>query len=187
MVDQDSKDLLQYAIEDIRDDPLNEKAWADFYKHLRPRVAGILYRVGVGDREEIKDLCQIVFTRFIEYSPWNRNWRSLPDSREIVAYFAVVAKNTARTVYSKAKEISQASIDDITVPDSQLVEEQILSQQSVFKTIGDLNSEESELFFLLVEGYKLPEIANLLKISYSNAGVRVHRLREKLRKKMQEM
>jgi RNA polymerase sigma factor (sigma-70 family) len=45
-----------------------------------------------------------------------------------------------------------------------------------------LEPEEQRLLNLVLEGYTLPEIADRLQISYTSAGVRVHRLRGKIRK-----
>jgi DNA-directed RNA polymerase specialized sigma24 family protein len=46
----------------------------------------------------------------------------------------------------------------------------------------DLTEEEQKLLGQLIQGLSLSEIADKLGISYTSAGVRLHRLRKKLRR-----
>ena len=185
MADLDSVDGLQRAIEAIRRDSSSQEAWAEFYRRLRPRVAGVLMRRGVGNREEVKDLCQTVFARFLEYCPWKNSWESLPDAPEMVAYVAVIARNLAFSAYHKVQELSSVNVENLKEVGVQgEIEDFVVSRESYYQAVEGLSKEEFELFNMIVEGYRIPEIANLLEISYSNAGVKVHRLRDKLKKKL---
>lgn len=180
------KDQLQEAIERIREDPRDQDAWASFYRSLRPRLAGVLYRTGVVNKEEIRELCQAVFARFFEYSPWRASWKELPDAHQLVAYLAVVARNLARSVYKSAKQLTVGELDPSMVEARADVEEVVISKDGFRRLYRALNNDEFDLLLLLAEGYRLPEIANLMEISYSNAGVKVHRLREKVRELLTE-
>ncbi len=52
--------------------------------------------------------------------------------------------------------------------------------------LSGLDPADQQLMKLLIEGYTLPEISSRLELSYSNAAVRLHRLRQTLRKYMQD-
>ena len=53
--------------------------------------------------------------------------------------------------------------------------------------LAKLDNNDQALVKLLLDGYTLREIAQQLEIDYSTAGVRVHRLRERLRNLLKEL
>jgi DNA-directed RNA polymerase specialized sigma24 family protein len=60
------------------------------------------------------------------------------------------------------------------------------AEQLKRELLATLNPEDQQLFRLLIEGYTLPEVSGRLKLSYSNAAVRLHRLRALLRNYMND-
>jgi len=65
-------------------------------------------------------------------------------------------------------------------------EELARAKQLKNELLTALEPADQQLFKLLIEGYTLPEISSRLDLSYSNAAVRLHRLRSLLRKYMQD-
>ncbi|SRR6266550_939658 len=179
------------AIEAIRRDGTNESAWASFYLGLRPTVAYLLFVRGVRlglvlRRHEIEELCQDVFYRFLRYSPWRRDWQALPSAGVVGAYIAAVTRSVLVDHFSvhsaevKSRYLAEAKIasDDAQAQAGEEVE----AHAEVAELLKGLKVEERRLLQGLIDGHALAEVAQNLGISYSAAGVRLHRLKRKLRR-----
>jgi hypothetical protein len=60
-------------------------------------------------------------------------------------------------------------------------EDVVIAQETLDEFMNQLDESDREMLRLSIEGYDLAEIADRLGLSYSNAGVRLHRSRERLR------
>ena len=61
-------------------------------------------------------------------------------------------------------------------------EDLVIAQETLNEFMNQLNETDRTMLSLSMDGYGLTEIADRLGLSYSNAGVRLHRSRERLRK-----
>ena len=175
------------TIESIRHDHENQGAWTAFYTYCRRQIAGMYFVLGIRNNDELEELCQEVFYRFLNYSPWRRSWETLPAAPKILAYLRVVARNVLYTHFEKRRfpgvslqelEMDQAHILAARVAEAALGD--LMRDLQVLKR--DLTEEEQKLLGQLIQGLSLSEIADKLGISYTSAGVRLHRLRKKLRR-----
>lgn len=175
-----SIEALQKSIESIRNGP-TEEGWAAFYRETRPKVAFVFFRRGVQDREQVKDLVQTTFLKFLTCSPWHYSlWRDLPDAPQVLAYLKAVAQHA----------LSDHQRRQMRKPESPMLTYDLIDTGSGFEEeVGvldslstALNEGERQLLELMLHGYDLQAIASHLGLSYSAVGTRVHRLRRRISK-----
>jgi len=110
-------------------------------------------------------------------------WRSFPSlkSREkIASWFYAVAINTA---ISKIRKDSKLEFYD-SIPDFTSVEQNESGEdyQNLIDALQKFNEIDKSIMLLYMEDYSYKEIAGILGISTSNIGVKIHRLKDQLRK-----
>jgi RNA polymerase sigma factor (sigma-70 family) len=173
----DAEDRGQAAIDLIRAAPTNEDAWRAFYEYFRRQVAAALYVSGAA-RDEIPDLTQDAFRRFLQHSPWRGDWTALPERRTVNGYLCQTARRLVLDQRRKARH-QPAQEDEIELDEIAAVTPITLTVP-LERLIEQLQPDEQRLLRLLIEGEPLPEVAAQLGISYSAAAVRVHRLRKRI-------
>ena len=154
--------------------------WEDAYAALRPIVFRTAYRLTGGDVDAAQDLTQEAFLNFLRYA----NLKTLQSDDHLLAYL----RQTVRHLCSKRlrERASTVSIDSIDGKIAQeMTEDGDVGIQELAADIEQLTERLSQidrrLLIALISGAHLPEIAEDLAITYGAAGVRVHRLRDKLR------
>jgi len=165
-------------------DPSDDQAWAALFRRYWPYVFAINYRLlgGAGDLAE--DASQDVFMRVARYAPFD----DLKDPSAFKAYLATVSRNICRT-YLRNYQLKGAIMGDPGSDEGAQVEghtqataEGAAEAHNILEKLrGLLTEKEQQLLDLLIKGYDLREISQALGLTYSTAGVRVHRLRQKLR------
>jgi RNA polymerase sigma factor (sigma-70 family) len=179
---QDSKAALAAILQRLAASRADEEAWALLFDLLWGRVFATTFRVLKGHRERAEDASQETFIRLLKYA----DFRKLSDSAEFQRYVHTVAENVA---YGYLREMRQLAShlelqSDALAGDSP--EELAQISEAIQQLSDELTVEEHALARLIVEGSSVSEIAQRLGWSYSNAGVRVHRLRQMLRKLLKE-
>jgi RNA polymerase sigma factor (sigma-70 family) len=136
-----------------------------------------------------KDVTQEAFQRLIKYC----DFQKLQDPEAFLSYFRAVCRNVARDALTRlAPELAvQVPLEEFELPSPRVEkpatpEELARAEQLKNELLAALEPADQQLFKLLIEGYTLPEISSRLDLSYSNAAVRLHRLRSLLRKHMQD-
>ena len=168
-----------------------ERAWSELFVYLWPFVRAINFRLTHGDATRAEDATQDVFIKLAKYA----HVADFTSANQFRAYVRIVCKNVVRTQHQTSAtralhEVEQDSVQSewtqrssVPMPD-ELIEaselEEVLLEQ--------LQDERDRLLFrLLIDGYSLPDIAERVGLSYANAGVRLHRLRGKLRKHLDRL
>lgn len=174
------RDELEISLAAIRESPDAPEAWAAFYRAVTPSIRGYLYLLGARDLDAIADLTQDALLRFLRYCPWRQDWASIAAAPFVRGYVRQVVRSTfldqrKRDMARRAAELGA---------DADAVEGHAPTDFSVaFRHLASsLNEEERELLMMLAEGSSLPDIAQIFDISYSAAGARVSRLKQKLEK-----
>lgn len=182
-------DKLGPILERLEASPRDDEAWALLYQQLWPLVFSISYRALRGVHHLATDASQEAFFRLFRYARF-ASFKDRPD--EFRAYVMVVARNVARTYLKKlshspsfdAKEgeelESEGSLGQVGIGRGENTESAIIRQVELRNLLEGLDRAERELAMLLAEGHSVPEIAERLGLSYSNAAVRIHRLRRSL-------
>ena len=104
------------------------------------------------------------------------------EPREFLGYVATVARHSALDLIKR--EGKYVTGLDLTLcdflPGTPTPRQHERAKIQLHDLLEELDSEDKLLVNMLMEGSSLDEIAERLSISYANAAVRIHRLREKL-------
>jgi RNA polymerase sigma factor (sigma-70 family) len=153
----------------------------DFIKIVNAHV-GILHKVCRlygKDEEDRKDLYQEIVLQL---------WRSFPAYRQEArpsTWLYRVALNTAISLFRRQlRRVTPVALDNdllnvTQVPVSAEMDEQM---QRFYKAIEHLSPVEKALVFLYLDNNPYEEIARIIGISNSNVGVRLNRIKGKLKK-----
>ena len=178
-----TKEQLSQALQDLamrRDDP---RAWDIVITGSWATALAVAHRVLRGQLEPAQDVAQEVFRRIVQYC----NFVELQDGDAFLAYVRAVSLNAARDALRQlAPRAADAPLEELATggeirgrPDTP--EEILLAQQFREELLAQLDPTDQKLLQLLIAGYSLGEIAKRLGLTYSNAGVRLYRLRGLLR------
>lgn len=168
--------MSEEAFQRWRAAPSNRAAFESWYDGANPPLLLQLYRMTGGDLGLAEDLLHDVVLRFLERGEVER----LPTESAATAYLYAAARNRFRSHLRRAAIASEAPPVDPepveTTPADYLLLEERLAELEAVLTVGELETAQR-----LAEGKTLGEIAAEEGLSYSNAGVRVHRIRKKIR------
>jgi RNA polymerase sigma factor (sigma-70 family) len=180
---------FERALSLIREDPSSAEAWKHFYRVAAPLIKGQLFILGERHRERLDDLTHDVLLRFLQYGPWRNDWRTLPTAAAPVrqylrkvtrsAFVNAQTRHAVRVERAKAAAEVDENLDELEGSTTDLAI--TLHQLSESLSAGD-----RLLLQLVIDGRSLPDIADLLGLEYSAAGVRVHRLKSRLYEMVQK-
>jgi RNA polymerase sigma factor (sigma-70 family) len=180
-MDEASRVQLQHALETLSVDRTDNDAWRTLSEHTRPTVFDAAKRVLRGQADLADDVVQEAFLRIFQYC----NFADLRDVDAFLRYLKAVCRNVACDML---KDSSAESIVENTGDgklEARVLEETpenlVIAQETRNEFMNQLNETDREVLSLSMDGYDLAEIADRLGLSYSNAGVRLHRSRERLR------
>ncbi|HEX3104949.1 MAG TPA: sigma-70 family RNA polymerase sigma factor [Terriglobales bacterium] len=173
-----SNEELRELLRWLQQDPKNEDLWKSLYHHIKRFVFAVAYRVLNGNEELAKDATQVVFLRLFEYCEFTE----FSEPQDFLGYVATVARHAALDlIKGEGRYVTGL---DLTLcdflPGTPTPRQHEMAHNHLHDLLEQLESTERSLVDLLMEGRTLDEIAGRLGISYANAGVRIHRLRERL-------
>jgi RNA polymerase sigma factor (sigma-70 family) len=149
------------------------------YRSTFPRVYGYVASL-LRDRAAAEDVTAQAFERAYRK---RRSFRANRGSSE--AWIFGIARNAALDELRTRKRRAglQTDLEDVSSPEPAEYAELTLRRETVRAALGTLEPRERELVALkFAGGLGNAEIAKVLRISESNAGTRLHRALEKLRK-----
>lgn len=154
----------------VRKAPNDSAAWNFWFKTIYPRVFYIIFRKTHGNTVLSEEVTQGAIERFLKY----RAYEKLASDAESVAY---LARSAVRLMTDDCRKraplvpISDDEVEDSANHDN-LINTLVLDRMSL-----DLKGDDQQLFALIRQGYLIREIAEILDIEYSAAGVRIHRIK----------
>ena len=164
----------------LRRDATNEDLWKALYDKIRRFVYVVAFRVLNGNEELAQDATQVVFLRLFEYCEFTE----FSEPQEFLGYVATVARHVALDLIKR--EGKYVTGLDVTLcdflPGTPTPRQHERAKNQLHDLLEELDPDDKSLVNMLMEGRTLDEIAERIGISYANAAVRVHRLREKLLK-----
>ena len=162
----------------LQEDPRNEDLWKALYDKIRRFVYVVAFRVLNGNEELAQDATQVVFLRLFEYCEFTE----FSEPQEFLGYVATVARHVALDLIRR--EGKYVTGLDVTLcdflPGTPTPKQHERAKNQLHDLLEQLDSDDKSLVNMLMEGWTLDEIAERVGVSYANAAVRVHRLREKL-------
>jgi RNA polymerase sigma factor (sigma-70 family) len=163
--------------------PADEEAWASLYRQLRPFVIAVIYRrFGTRNRSAAEDATHEVFIRLLRSRPFG----TIPDASALRAYVWRMAENVAKSHLRKQRTEEGAERDFAEWHESETFVEALdgdsalVARELLDLAQHSLDATDSNLLRLMIEGASLGQAADKMSLSYSNAGVRLHRMRRKL-------
>lgn len=183
MTQNESKnEALRELLASLRKDPTDDDLWRKLYREIRRFIYAIAYRVLNGNEELAKDATQDVFLRLFKYCEFTE----FSEPQEFLGYVAVVARHAALNLVKR--EGKYVTGLDITLcdfmPGTPTPLQHERAKNRLHDVLEQLDPDEVVLVELMMNGSSLEDIAKGLEISYANAAVRIHRLREKLLKRL---
>jgi DNA-directed RNA polymerase specialized sigma24 family protein len=153
-----------------RDD---QTGWAVLYRLLRPYVLATCGRLLARSRPLAEDACQEVFIRLIRFAPFQK----IAEFGNVYPYVRMVCRSACSDITKKHKDLDV--YDDNLGPgieqhgtwDARLTLKELASK---------LSDVDANLLEMLLLGLTVGEIAMRSSVTYTAAGVRIHRLKERL-------
>src|SRR6267378_924712 len=184
-----TKSRLAEALRRLATDRSDQEAWRILFLGAWGTGLSASNRTLRGQVELAKDVTQEAFQRLIKYC----DFQELQDPDAFLPYFRAVCRNVARDALRRlAPELAaQVPLEELDTASPRVEQpatpEQLArAEQLKRELLAALDSEDQQLFRLLIEGYNLPEVSGRLNLSYANAAVRLHRLRVIMRNYMKD-
>lgn len=163
--------------------PADEGAWSELLELEWPFVVSICYRNLRGHEDLARDATLEVFARLVEYRPFS----DLKEPDSFRSYLSSVCHNVCmdalRQVISDREFLHYFERETLVTPAAPSVADAVEQKELLERALAELKPEDRELAWRVAQGYSLEEAAQLLGISANNARVRMHRIRQRLRKK----
>jgi len=181
-------DKLREILKRLERSRADQEAWNLLYRHLWPLLVAINYRILRGDRELAQDASQEVVLRLFRYVQFE-DFQDKPE--DFLSYVRAMCRNVSRSYL--ARLLREPSFSQQLLESRELLksptgendaEERAILRSEMTAATASLDSDDRKLLDLLRAGATISEIAERLGITYSNAAVRIHRLRLALSKSM---
>jgi RNA polymerase sigma factor (sigma-70 family) len=170
---------LGQLLRQLQLDPRNEDLWRSLYQKIRRFVYAVSFRVLNGNAELARDATQVVFIRLFEYCEFTE----FSDPGDFLGYVGVIARHAALDLIKREKKYVTGL--DLTLcdflPGTPTPAQHERARSRLHDVLEQLDSEEKRIVNMLMQGWTLEEVAQGMGVSYANAAVRIHRLRERLR------
>jgi RNA polymerase sigma factor (sigma-70 family) len=161
------------AFSRFKQNPTNRDAFDTWYRETYPSLFASAFRITFGNRELAEDLCHDAILAFVAGGTFEK----LGSEAEAAAYIRRSVVNAHIDAHRKRKRERTMAPVAQDGADSTVVEE-ISAQTKYRQLLQRLEPVERQLLSMMFAGSPLSEIAAALNISYSSAGVRVHRMRK---------
>ena len=159
-------------------DPSDASAWTELYKRYWAFVFAVAYSRCRGARELAEDITQDVFLRLFRARPFNR----IPGPAALRSFLYATTENTAKSHVARLLSRRESPLSEsVEAPVAKSVD----TRRDIARATRALAPLDQKILSLLVSGMTLKEVANATGLSYSNAAVRLHRLRKMLRRRLE--
>ena len=159
----------------IRRRPDDEAAWDAWFREIYPRVVYMAAAWGRAQIDEAEEAAQGAVERFLRYRAYER----VDSDRSAVLYLvrtAVRLMTDIRRLREREVPLSrEGPIEERSGPD----------YEDLDGLLRFASEEDRQVLQLVVEGHSVGEIASLLEVGYSAAGMRIHRARKRLRERLE--
>jgi RNA polymerase sigma factor (sigma-70 family) len=164
----------------LRASPADEDAWSSLYRQLWPFVFAVVHRRL--QTSAVEDAAQEVFIKLLRSRPYE----NISDADAFRAYVWRMADNVAKTHLLKQHADQHAKRDlaewQQFEPSGEALDGEgaLVANELLGLAENTLDAKDRDLLRMMLEGANLAQAADKLGLSYSNAGVRLHRMRRRL-------
>jgi RNA polymerase sigma factor (sigma-70 family) len=179
-----TKQQIDQALQRLVKDRSDEDAWKALFTGAWATGIATAHHVLRGQLDLARDVTQEAFHRIVRYCDFGR----IENAEAFLGYLRTVCSNLSKDAYRRLTLDVEEELGEIESPDLSIgtPEELVATEELKQKLLSSLNEADQLLFELVLAGYPLNEIASRMSITYSNAGVRLHRLRNILSKFMKQ-
>lgn len=147
---------------------------------------GIIFKVSRAyctEKNCIDDLFQEILLQL-----W-RSFLTYDKKRKFTTWMYQVALNTAISQYRKEKKINVDALEElnINISDDNDLETKDERATILYRAISKLNKVEKSIIILYMDDYSYDEISEIIGISVSNVGVKINRIKKKLKELLKEL
>ena len=157
------------------------EAWNLLYLRMWPYVVGLNFRLLGGARQEAEDVSQNVFLRLLQYSAFE----TLQEPESFRSYLRAVCVNASKDYLKAVAKRGEVVFDPDQIDSllgSSFPGPQGTQLRDVYEKMLDrLTDEDRAIVEWAAQGYTLRDIADASGLTYDNAGVRLHRIRKRLK------
>lgn len=122
----------------------------------------------------------------VVYQLW-RSFESLQDIEKPASWIYAVAINTSISKIRKDSRLEfRDSVPDVEIVDPNKQQEQNENGQRLLNALYKLNEIDKSIMLLYMEDYNYQEIAEIIGMSSSNIGVKIHRLKNQIQKQLKK-
>ena len=133
----------------------------------------------IKDAEEAKEIAQQTFVKAYQQL---EDWQGT----QLGPWLVAIACHLSLNALEKAKRKHSVDAEQVQIPDEAYSEEREERLQRMEKAIGELPPQDQQIIRLYYYNkVKTEDIAQALHLSQSNILVRLHRIRERLKKQLQ--
>jgi RNA polymerase sigma factor (sigma-70 family) len=158
----------------LKADPSSRAAFEAWYRETYPKLFLVAYRVTSGNRAAAEDLCQEAILSFMTRG----GLAKVEDDGQALAYLRRTVSNAhINSTRREGQEVPAEAPSRTTGG----VEEGVDFEQRYHRLWTTLDTSERKLLRLMIDGHSIGEIAQVLGLTYSYAGVRVYRMRNKIK------
>ena len=129
-------------------------------------------------RDERDDVSQEIILQ-----AW-KSFKSFKDQSKFSTWLYRVALNTAISYLRKSKKVELISMSNLNDPTVESVNELDEEIANLYQAINRLSKIDKALVLLYLEDYGYEEMAGILGISSTNVGVKINRIKKRLKKIM---
>jgi len=148
----------------------------DFFEVLVKKYSKVIYSYlfsRLKKKEDCEDLVQEIFLSFY------KNINRFDEDGPVLPYLFEIAKNSLKMFYRKRKIFLPLKEEIIKEEsDFKFFEN---SEMNLFENLDKLNEKEKKIFEMLGQGYKIKEIAKILRIKENTVKSMIRRGRLKLK------
>ncbi len=126
-----------------------------------------IYRDTPEDREDLFQ--EIIYQLWKAYPTYQKK-------AKVTTWMYRIALNTAVAKYRKKRIVTEAILPERAIAETSEHPE----RERLYRAISTLNEADKAVITLYLDDYQYEEIADMLGISTSHVGVKLHRIKEKL-------
>lgn len=160
----------------LKRSPKDEGTFRQWYEAAYPSLFASAFRLTHGNRALAEDLCQDAVVAFISKG----GLAKVNTDAQALSYLSRTIRN--HFIDLLRKQSHEASIEaPAEVGDAHALTDALLAAQQLDQLVAGLGPADREILGMMIAGDTLSDIARENGLSYSNAGVRVHRIRNKIK------
>jgi RNA polymerase sigma factor (sigma-70 family) len=170
---------LETTLSKLSKDSRDGDAWTELFEAVSPFVLSVCHRTIGNQYDFAEDAAQEVFVRLARYCPFDR----MNSTQQFYSYLRKLIRSVCSDMWARypPKELPMDdTIPEPEAPDADEALARIIKEERLEQALSALSSDDQQLATLILEGYSLDEIKVILGVSYSTAGVRLHRLQKRI-------